>query len=228
MNVRVVEGGSVTAYLDVIVPALAGVSFVMAVFFLFRAFRFRSLSSRANYGVAQQEALQAMRVDFVRTVAATFVGLILFGVIGLSPGPSESEPAATTASTAPPPSTHTPTARPSATTAPAQVAPTEAEQEPATPVPTVTFPSVTETPTAVPSITPIPEPVTATVASGVGVWLRSIPSTEGEQLKWVFDGTILTLLPGFETADDLDWQEVRTPDGNEGWVAAEFIIYGTE
>jgi SH3-like domain-containing protein len=61
------------------------------------------------------------------------------------------------------------------------------------------------------------------VTSEVGVWLRGTPSTEGEQLEWVLGGTILTVLPGQQTADDFDWQQVRTPAGNEGWVAVDFI-----
>jgi hypothetical protein len=79
------------------------------------------------------------------------------------------------------------------------------------------LPVATDTPTA--------EPVTATVISEAGVWLRAIPGTEGEQLEWVLEGTTLTLLPGLETADDLEWQQVRTPAGNEGWVAVPFIQY---
>jgi SH3-like domain-containing protein len=35
----------------------------------------------------------------------------------------------------------------------------------------------------------------------------------------------LELLPDRQTVDDLEWQQVRTPAGNEGWVAAEFLIY---
>jgi hypothetical protein len=55
--------------------------------------------------------------------------------------------------------------------------------------------------------------------------LRSLPSTEGEQLEWVLDGTTLLLLPGKQTADEFEWQQVRTPTGLEGWVAVDFIIY---
>ncbi|MBX7253849.1 MAG: SH3 domain-containing protein, partial [Candidatus Promineofilum sp.] len=64
---------------------------------------------------------------------------------------------------------------------------------------------------------------TATVSSGVGVWLRGAPSTTGEQLEWLLDGTVVTLLPGQQTADDLLWQQVRTEAGVEGWVARDFL-----
>ena len=75
--------------------------------------------------------------------------------------------------------------------------------------------------TAAPAVAPTPQ--TATVSSGVGVWLRGAPSTTGEQLEWLLDGTLVTLLPGQQTADDLLWQQVRTEAGVEGWVARDFL-----
>jgi hypothetical protein len=42
-------------------------------------------------------------------------------------------------------------------------------------------------------------------------------------LEWLLEGSILIVLPGQETADDLLWQQVQTEDGLIGWVAAEFI-----
>jgi hypothetical protein len=65
---------------------------------------------------------------------------------------------------------------------------------------------------------------TAVVSSGVGVWLRATPSTTGEQLEWLLDGTVLVLLDGQETADDLLWQQVQTEAGVTGWVAADFLL----
>ena len=35
--------------------------------------------------------------------------------------------------------------------------------------------------------------------------------------------TLVTLLPGQQTADDLLWQQVRTEAGVEGWVARDFL-----
>ena len=61
------------------------------------------------------------------------------------------------------------------------------------------------------------------VSSGVGVWLRGAPSTTGEQLEWLLDGTLVTLLGQQETADDLLWEQVRTEGGVEGWVASDFL-----
>jgi hypothetical protein len=86
----------------------------------------------------------------------------------------------------------------------------------------------TETPT--PSITPFPSPTstpdvdTAVVNSPNGLWLREAPGGT-QEVELIPDGTILVLLPGLETVNDLEWQQVRTPAGNEGWVAVDFIIY---
>jgi hypothetical protein len=54
--------------------------------------------------------------------------------------------------------------------------------------------------------------------------LRDLPGTESEQLEWLLEGTILTVLSGQETANDLLWQQVQTEDGLIGWVASDFIV----
>ena len=66
--------------------------------------------------------------------------------------------------------------------------------------------------------------MTATVSSGVGIWLRDRPGVETEQLEWLLEGTTVIVLTGEETADDLVWQQVQTEEGLIGWVAAEFIV----
>jgi hypothetical protein len=104
--------------------------------------------------------------------------------------------------------------------------------EPATPTVEVEVVEATAVPTNPPTDEPspaptnTPEPVvnTAIVSSGVGVWLRGTPGTTGEQLEWLLDGTVLTLLDGQETADDLLWRQVQTETGLTGWVAADFIL----
>ena len=89
------------------------------------------------------------------------------------------------------------------------------------PTPTGPPPSPTSAVTAEPTATTAP--VTAIVSSGVGVWLRGAPGTSGEQLEWLLDDTVVTLLGGQETVDDLLWQQVRTDSGVEGWVARDFL-----
>lgn len=209
-------GGNVTAVLNLLILVLIGLSVLAALFFLIRGVRSRSQSSREAYGVGQQDARRSMQIDIVRGVSSVFVGLVLLGVYGLSAGPTQTpvEP------------TFAPTTQPVATTISSPTA-TLMSSEP-TATPTEPLPALTPTATA----SPIPEPTeelptptarTATVISEVGVWVRGAPRADGEQLEWALGGTILTLLPGLETADDFSWQQVRTPGGIEGWVAADYI-----
>ncbi|HEX6386828.1 MAG TPA: SH3 domain-containing protein [Anaerolineae bacterium] len=205
--------------INIVIPLLAGISIVLALFFTLRALQQRSELARAAYSVGRQEARQAMQVDVVRGIAAFLVGLILLGVFGLSPRPVESALPPTDVPSVTEPAGATPeTAAPTATV---EIVPTNTP----TVEPSPTVPPATPTETPIPTDTPAPEPRTATVSSGVGVWLRAAPGTNAEQLEWVQDGTVLTLLDGYETADDLEWQRVQTPAGSAGWVAVPFIVY---
>ncbi len=205
-----------TAVFNIILPLLAGVSLIAALFFVTRAFSERGRSSRAAYGVGQVEASRAMRIDWVRALAAGLVGLILLAVFLMTLPPPPLEPAADTLA---PPTAVSPidTAATPTATLPPPVQMTN------TPQPTATSLVPTVTSTVPPTPTATPEPRTAVVSSGVGVWLRATPSTSGEQVEYLLDGVILTLLPGVETADGFQWQQARTPDGNEGWVAIGFL-----
>ncbi len=201
-----------TVVLNYLIFTLIGVTVLVAVFFIFRAVQARSQSRREAYGVGQQEARRSMQIDLARGVAFVFVGLILLGVYGLNFRPAESLVEPTKLPPTQRPTTGVVTAVPSPTTD----LPTT---EPTRPAPTITASSIPE-PTEEPAT---PAPRTVTVISEVGVWLRGAPSTEGVQLEWVLNGTVLTLLPGRETADNFEWQQVRSPDGNDGWVATDFI-----
>ena len=205
--------------INVVVPLLAGISIVVALFFILRALQQRSELARAAYSVGRQEARQAMQVDAVRGIFAFLVGLILLGVFGLSPRPVESA----LPSTGLPPVTEPAGAvdASSTPTATVEVVPTNTP----TLEPTPTLPAATATEAPPPTDTSVPQPSTATVSSGVGVWLRAAPGTNTEQLEWLLDGTVVTVLEGYETADDLEWQQVQTAAGNVGWVAVPFIVY---
>jgi hypothetical protein len=65
---------------------------------------------------------------------------------------------------------------------------------------------------------------TAIVDSEVGLYLRDAPGGT-EEVELLPNGTVLILLDGQETVDGEEWQEVRAPSGNEGWVAVAFIEY---
>lgn len=208
-----------TAVFNYIILAFMVISIVAALYFVGRGLRARSLSTKETYGVGQVEAARSMKIDIARGIAFVFLGLILLGVYGLSSRPTEAigEPTPLPPTTVLDTSTDVPdTAVPSLTATPFIPTPVSATIAP------------TEMPTIEPSPEPTEEPataapVTAVVTSEVGVWLRGTPSTTGEQLEWVLNGTILTVLPGQQTADDFQWQQVRAPGGREGWVAVDFI-----
>ncbi|HFE66449.1 MAG TPA: hypothetical protein ENJ93_04220 [Chloroflexi bacterium] len=221
-----------TAVVNFVILLLALSAFVAAVYFVIRAFRYKGQSVKATYNVGQVEARRAMQVDFIRAVAAFLVGLIMLGVVGwLNPfnvdasdesnTPVEAEPSPVITLT---PATIVPSPLPT-NTADQPIITEPAMTATAVPLPPSPTPLLPATDTAVPLPTDTPQPTTATVQSGVGVWLRSIPSTDGDQVEWLLDGAILELLPGLESDGELDWQQVRAPSGNEGWVAVPFIVY---
>ena len=207
-------------------PILAGVAILAAFVFLFRALTRRSQSAKEAYNVGQQEAKVAMQVDLVRVVAAFVVGVILFGIFSLLPEASKDVV-----------DLIEPTSRPFVTSE-ANIFPVNTLQ-PAIPLPTSTLPPPKESTIAPPATasplpvvvetavftpTSAPEPATAVVSSGVGVWLRSVPSVDGEQLEWLLEGATLILVGGEQaTADNLAWQQVQAASGLVGWVAVPFI-----
>jgi beta-lactamase class A len=79
------------------------------------------------------------------------------------------------------------------------------------------------TPTTTPQ-TPTPDLPYAVVTNtrGVGLTVRDVP--DGGEVTIVPDGTILTLLPDSAVlASGFTWQHVRTPGGEEGWAAVDFL-----
>lgn len=206
--------------LGVILPLLGAISLLAALYFLVRALSARSQSGKESYGFGQLEARQSMQLDFGRAIIALFVGLIFLAVFAINPslGDGMLEPAF------------------SPTLSPTDIAPTVtteagvAEPDPTATVTPVPFPTsqITVVPTstqpaATPTNTPQPEPQTAVVTSPVGVYLRSEPSTTAPDVEWLLEGTQLVVLPGEAEADEYVWIYVRTPEGNEGWVATDFI-----
>lgn len=216
-----------TAVLNIVFAVIAGVAILAALYYGGRAVIRRGQPTDSAYNVGRLEARRSVQIDLVRALASIVVALIFLGAFGLTPRPVEplispTEPSlvqddATETPTDPP--TLVPTDSPTLTPAP----PIVTETDPIEPSPVLTAPPTTQ-PTAEPTDTLEPVAETAVVSSGVGVWLRSAPSTSGEQLEWLLDGTILTLLDGQETADDLLWQQVQTEAGVIGWVAADFLL----
>ncbi|MEW5989410.1 MAG: SH3 domain-containing protein [Chloroflexota bacterium] len=211
-----------TTVLNLALPALAGLCLLGALILFGRGFQARGRSVHQTYGVGRQEARQSMQVEFVRGLGLLFVGLILLGIYGLDLSPADLLPTPTP--------TITPTVSPTATQPPATATPTRPAptlQETITPPATPTNPLLAPTATATitPTETATSAPTTALVNSPNGLWLREAPGGV-QEVELIPDGSVLTLLPGRETAaDGLEWQQVRTPAGNEGWVAVDYIIY---
>lgn len=205
-----------TTVLNIVLLSLAGLSVVGALYFLAKGLGARSHINRQAYSVGQVEARRTSLLNWVRAGFFFLVALIFLGIFAVRPLLSGREPVAVPTPTVPV-ATPAPDVTPLATAPPTSEGPAQAS-------PTVLPASPTPQATAAATVAPTPQ--TATVSSGVGVWLRGAPSTTGEQLEWLLDGTLVTLLPGQQTADDLLWQQVRTEAGVEGWVARDFLAVG--
>lgn len=199
------------AVFDIVIPFLAGISILIAVYFGWKAFDSRISASRQAYDVGRQEARQSGQLNLLRSGMAFVVALVLLGVLAIRPLFFES--AALPAEPTPVSTALPATALPTATTA---LTPTTEA--------TATLPVPTGTPTPEPTPTSTPAPTTAVVRSGVGVWLRSAPGLNSEQVEWLLDETVVVLLDRRETVDDFEWQEVRLADGNTGWVAVDYLV----
>jgi hypothetical protein len=207
---------------NIVLLALTVASGLIALFFLLSGIQQRATQDSNPYGVAKQEARHTMQVSFLRAGFMILLTLIFLAVYSLVPG-------AETAETAITPTPDSPQSQPTvastvaATDTPARQPTPSAE--PTRVEPTVTISStqtVTATQTAEPSLTPA-EP-TAVVNSPNGLWLREAPGGT-QEVELIAHDTELVLLAGRETAEDVEWQQVRSPAGNEGWVAVEFLTY---
>lgn len=212
--------------LPLVVPLLLVVAIAAAGIYLLRAWNNRTDSAYAPYNVGKHEARVAMQINVIRALVVVILGVVLLGVL-LVTGVLQSRPA----------EEQDPTLLIDSTSTPSDLAPTMTPEliiSTDIPTPEVTV-DVPDTPTAVsieevPTATPEPlptvtdAPLTAVVSSGVGVWLRSNPSTTGEQLEWLLEGTELLVLDGTADGDSFRWQEVQAPSGAVGWVAVDFVV----
>jgi hypothetical protein len=211
---------------NIVVLVLAALAFLMALLFLTRAVQKRTTShSPFAYGVARQRTRQSMQTDLLKTLGALLTALILVGVYLAQPPIFETMTAVETPAAPLTPDelieegttegTSAPTLTPTFTATP--LLPVSPEATPTAPV--------TPTATPMPTDTPTPEPRQAVVDSPNGLWLRSEPGVDGEQIENLAHLSVVTVLDGFEEVDDLEWQEILAPSGNRGWVAASFLAY---
>lgn len=161
-----------------------------------------------------EELQDAISIELQREVGLTMTVILVRELDPKVPPTQTPAPTATKTSTPGPTPTFTPT-----------FTPTPLPTSTFTPQPTATFtPDPTATPTAVPTNTPIPTatPETAVVIYPYGLNLRAEPSRDAEILAFLPADTIVIVLEGQETVDNIAWQQVEA-DGQTGWVSAEFL-----
>lgn len=102
--------------------------------------------------------------------------------------------------------------------------------------------SILPTPSPIPTFTPPPTPdlsvapdtitvgyfAQVTNTGNVGVSLRGGPSTDNIRLELVPEGDYLFVLDGPQEGSGYIWWQVRVSDGNEGWVAGDFLVPAAE
>lgn len=193
-----------------------------ALAFLVRGMVARSAQSSRPYQVAKQEARHDMQIDFLRAGFLFILTLILLGIYGLVPGEGQASSVATaTATVAPSETLGVPTM---AATAVPEREETPSVEATAIEMTATISPTITSTPVVTPTEeTATPDMATAVVNSPNGLWLREAPGGS-QEIELIAHETVLELLDGRETDEDIEWQRVRTPAGNEGWVAAEYLV----
>lgn len=206
-------------FINSIAPILAGFCFFVAVILLLQTVQSGSRARRQMYGFERQTLRQYSHryrlAGFIFLIGAlACIGLYGVSALAMSQMPTPT-PTPTLAPTPSPSPTLTLTPTPTQTASPG---PGEITATPTNPAFT---PSPTPTETATPTVTP---PPTAFVNSPNGLYLREAPGGT-EQVELLSHQSSLILLSGVVTVDELVWQEVLTPAGNQGWVAAAFLIY---
>lgn len=212
--------GDFLGQVAVYIAALLG---LVALYFLWVAFREWRTGTRATFGVERDIANSEMIGAITRAGVLIFVGLL---VVGLGWVGRQSESDDTAAQGTRPPVPTTPTV---ATLTPGSAAPAPTLFPTDTPQPVSTdIPPVPEAATETPPLEPTPQ--TAVVNTFGGVWLRDAPN--GGTVVVLPENTVVELLEGRETAGNYEWQKIRVLEnppgseaqvGQEGWVALQFL-----
>lgn len=106
--------------------------------------------------------------------------------------------------------------------------------EPPSSIPTITPTHTITLPVDAPEPSPTPSaigPGTMVVVQGTlggGLNIREQPTTNSRTVASVKEGTTLVVLDGPKEADGYVWWQVRTPEGDEGWAAANWLVLKTE
>jgi hypothetical protein len=215
--------GNLLGDIAVYIAALLG---LVALYFLWVAFREWRSGRRAMFGVERDIAASEMMGSLGRAAIVIFVGLVVLGLGQLGKDETSDETTGRTTQPTPPtaPVAGTPTPGPGGV-APTLL-PTDTPQAMVTDIPPLPSES-----TATSAAEPTPQ--TATVNAVGGVWLRDAPN--GGTIGVLPQGSVVQFLEGREFVGSYDWQRVRvlnTPAGGEalvnqeGWVALQFLETG--
>lgn len=91
----------------------------------------------------------------------------------------------------------------------------------ASPAAAVASPTASTAPPPEPSPTAAPSLLVGNTG-GLGVFIRRTPA--GDQIRAWPDGATMTVIGEDKQAEGRTWKNVRDPDGNNGWVAAEYLV----
>lgn len=218
--------GRLVGNVAVYVTAVLG---IIALYFLWQAFREWRAGTRAVFGVERDIATSEMLGALARAGVIAVIALAVLGVgaLGRQAGSESGEQAQATRApqgTTPvvPVATFTPGGvQPAPTLLPTETLPPEITDIPALPV----------SPTDTPPVEPTPQ--TAVIVAFGGVWLRDAPA--GGTIVVVPQQSVVQLLDEErQAAGDFEWQKVRILSvpigsqaqvGQEGWIAfdPEFV-----
>ena len=120
-----------------------------------------------------------------------------------------------------------------ATTTPKAPTPDRSSASPVV-TPTATVASTTPSPTASPAVVASPSPPKLTPPAtviyysvgntdGDGVYIRRAPRMEDRIAVWP-DGTPMQWLGETVQSEGRNWEKVKDPAGNVGWVPSEFLV----
>jgi hypothetical protein len=96
------------------------------------------------------------------------------------------------------------------------------------PTNTVVLPVGTPVGTATPAGIGPGAMVVVTGTGGDTLRVREQPTTYAKIVGTAREGTVLIVLEGPRDADGYTWWKLRTPDGIEGWAAANWLVLKTE
>lgn len=210
---------SVITWLSWIALVLAIVALLVALAFIIRGVNLWQRAQKEYYTVGKQTQRRTMVIEWIK--GSGFILLAILLTIAFT-STRNGLPSIDLLITLTP--TITPIVASATPTLTSTPTPTLAGTPSPSVIPTTPIEIPTRTLTPIPTISPTPEPPSAIVNSPNGLYLRPQPGSD-QIIELIPDQTDLVLVGERVLFNDLQWQKVLTPLGNEGWVAADFLIY---